>query len=189
MKNYQRLMTAAAAIVTIFLVAGSASAQGLGEKMTVRFSAPVEVPGEVLPAGTYVFEVLKQGSLTRILSPDQSHVYATLLTVPEEQKKPAEGGAVVLKKNDQGGPERVDAWFLPADPVGSEFVYYTKVSHKTLASEVDTSGKKIGHATDKAAKDAAKEIGASSEYVGTHAAHAGETVGKTVYHAGKFLVT
>jgi hypothetical protein len=186
MKLNQKLTTAAVAVAAAFLINGTARAQEIGfeGKITVTFSAPVEVPGEVLPAGTYVFEMLKQGSLTRILSPDELHIYATLVTVPDEQREPPEGGTVILKKNDQGGgPERVDAWFIPGDPVGCEFVY--PKSHKTIGAEVDSSGKKVGHATEKAAKD----VGVSAEHVGMHAAHAGEDVGKGVYHAGKYLVT
>jgi hypothetical protein len=184
MKISQKLIAAAAATAAALVFNGSAQAQALEEKMTVTFSAPVEVPGEVLPAGTYIFEALRQGSLTRILSTDGLHVYATLLTVPEEQKEPPEGGAVILKKNSEGGPERVDAWFIPGDSVGNEFVY-GKVSHKSHSSVVDSSGKKVGRATEKAAKD----VGLSVEHVGIHAAHAGEDVGKGVYHAGKYLVT
>jgi len=181
---YQKLITATAGTAAVLLISGSAYAQGFEERMTVTFSAPVEVPGEVLPAGTYVFEVLQQGGLTRIVSPDELHVYATLITVPEEKKEPAGDGTVILKKNNEGGPERVDAWFLPGESVGCEFVY-TKESHKTLGAVVDSSGKKVGHATEKAAKD----VEVSSEFVGVHAAHAGETVGVAFYHAGKFLVT
>jgi hypothetical protein len=184
MKIYQKVLGTAAVTATVMLISASTNAQGFEDRIKVTFSAPVEVPGEVLPAGTYVFEVLKQGSLTRILSPDELHVYATLLTVPEERREPAEGPAVILKKNNEGGPERVDAWFMPDGSIGNEFVY-TKISHRTVGSAVDSSGKKVGHATEKAAKD----IGVSTEHVGIHAAHAGEDVGKGVYHAGKFLVT
>jgi len=187
MKIYRKLVTATTGIIALFLVTGPAPAQGLEEKMTVTFSAPVEIPGEVLPAGKYVFEVLQQGTLTRILNADETHVYATVLTVPDEQREPADGGSVVLKKNDQGGPERIGAWFLPGNPVGSEFVY-PQMGHKTFSSEIDNAGKDVEHATDKAAKDTAKDIGDSSEYIGVHAAHAGEDVGKTIYHAGKSLV-
>ena len=60
MKIYRKLVTATTGIIALFLVTGAAPAQGLEEKMTVTFSAPVEIPGEVLPAGKYVFEVLQQ---------------------------------------------------------------------------------------------------------------------------------
>jgi len=187
MKLNQKLITAAVATATLFLTNPSVRAQEIGfqGKITATFSAPVEVPGEVLPAGTYVFEMLKPGTLTRILSADEKHIYATVLTVPDEQREPPGDASVILKKNDQGGPERVDAWFIPGDPVGCEFVY-EKTNHKTVGAEVvDSSGKKVGHVTEKAAKD----VGLSAEHIGIHAAHAGEDVGKGVYHAGKYLVT
>jgi hypothetical protein len=186
MKPNQKLIAATVATAAALLITGTAAAQEieLEGRLTVTFSGPVEIPGEVLPAGTYVFEMLKGGSLTRILSSNELHIYATLLTVPEEQQEPSGDGAVILHKNDQGGPARVDAWFVPGDPVGSEFVY-KKEGHKSVESAVDSSGKKVSHATEKGFKD----VGESAEHLGMHAAHAGEDVGKGVYHAGKYLVT
>src|SRR5215471_4375841 len=105
MKTYRSLIMIAAGATALLWGTASARAQEIEEKMTLTFSKPVEVPGEVLPAGTYVFQVLKQGSLTRILSPDELHVYATLLTVPEEKKEGEDSSSVILRKND-AGPER-----------------------------------------------------------------------------------
>jgi hypothetical protein len=183
MKNYRSLIIAAAGAAALLLGPSTARAQEIEEKLTLTFSKPVEVPGEVLPAGTYIFQVLKQGSLTRILSPDELHVYATLLTVPEEKKESEDGATVIMKKNEDG-PERIDAWFFPGDSVGNEFVYH-KPSHKSVEGVIESPGKKVGHATEKGAKD----VAVATEHIGAHAAHAGEDVGLGVYHAGKYLVT
>ena len=89
--NAYRNLTLAALVATVLAVlTPNARAQMLEEKMRVTFSGPVEVPGEVLPAGTYTFEALENGHLTRILSADEKHVDATLLTIPDEQMEPME---------------------------------------------------------------------------------------------------
>src|ERR1700693_5065337 len=51
------------------------------KKTIVTFSAPVEVPGKALPAGTYVFKVLDTAgsrSIVQILDKDEKQVYATI---------------------------------------------------------------------------------------------------------------
>jgi len=112
MKLNQKLISATVVTAAALLITGTAVAQEieLEGRLTVTFSGPVEIPGEVLPAGTYVFEMLKGGSMTRILSPNELHIYATLLTVPEEQKEPSGDGAVILHKREQGAEHsaRVD---------------------------------------------------------------------------------
>ena len=53
---------------------------------------------------------------------DQTHVYATLLTVPEYLLEPVES-VITLEERAQGAPEAVQSWFYPGDTTGEEFVY------------------------------------------------------------------
>ena len=112
--------------IGIFTPTPDAQAQMTQEKIRVTFSSPVEVPGEVLPAGTYVFEAVENGRLTRILNADEDHVYATLMTVPDETNEPADQPVVKLGENSEGSPMKVRAWFYPGETVGSEFLYTNK---------------------------------------------------------------
>src|SRR5262245_9555257 len=124
MSIYQKFAVAAAITASMAVFSPGARAQLLEEKMTVHFSAPVEVPGEVLPAGTYVFEALQDGKLTRILSADESRVYATVFTLPEQKAEPAEKPLVTLEASEtQGSPGRVESWFYPGESTGNEFIY------------------------------------------------------------------
>ena len=110
----------------VFVVALStpiARAQAMPETLHVKFSGPVELPGVALPAGSYIFEALQNGHLTRILSEDRMHVYATLTTVPRELLEPVEDATVMLEDNTAGAPERVAAWFFPGESIGNEFIY------------------------------------------------------------------
>ena len=112
------LVATAAAILT-----PNARAQMLEQKMKVTFSGPVEVPGTVLPAGSYVFESMESGHITRILSGDETHVYQTLFTVPEYTAEPVEKPTVQLGESSGGIPPRVQAWFFPGESIGSDFIY------------------------------------------------------------------
>src|SRR5215510_6173119 len=123
MITFRKFTLAALAIVCLVVLTPKAQAQLLNEKIRVTFSAPVELPGLVLPSGTYVFMALEPGHLTRVMSGDEKTLYGTFLTIPEDRLEPVEKPTIVLGENTTGTPERVDAWFYPGDSTGSEFTY------------------------------------------------------------------
>ena len=60
------------------------------KKTNVTFNEPVEVPGVVLPAGSYVFKLADSESdrhIVQVFSKDQRHVYATILAISDERLK------------------------------------------------------------------------------------------------------
>ena len=123
MNAYRKLTIVALVASVLAVFTPNARAQMLEERIRVTFSGPVELPGEVLLPGSYVFEALENGHLTRILSADEQHVYATLFTVPDERIEPMEKATIVLGEGSKGAPEKVEAWFYPGDSVGNEFIY------------------------------------------------------------------
>jgi len=123
MNAYRNIAVIAIVAFACAILAPNASAQIPIEKLSVTISEPVEVPGLVLPIGTYVFEALENGRLTRILNADESHVYATLLTQPDERRMPVDSPAITFKETQKGAVERIDAWFFADESIGSEFLY------------------------------------------------------------------
>ncbi len=78
------------------LVISKAHATEVDQATKLTFSQSVQVPGRILPAGTYWF-VADPGSgsnIVRILSEDQSTVYAALQTIPSERSDPARGNSI-----------------------------------------------------------------------------------------------
>src|SRR5450432_3858556 len=75
------------------LVVPTALADDLNRKTTVTFSGPVEVPGvgaQTLPAGTYVFKIMDSLSdrhIVQIFSQDETHLYTTILAIPNYRLK------------------------------------------------------------------------------------------------------
>ena len=56
-------------------------ADQLDKKTVVTFSAPVEIPGKALPAGTYVFKLLDSSSsrnIVQVWDKHQKHLLATM---------------------------------------------------------------------------------------------------------------
>jgi hypothetical protein len=132
--------------IRIFLVAGLAvllsttliqsAAAGVldGNRTVVTFSQSVEVPGLVLPPGTYVFEqVAGLQHVVRILSADESHVYATLETLPEQLPNPVEKPTFTFEERTTGAPQAIQSWFSPGSSTGEEFLYLKSTSSEPRA--------------------------------------------------------
>jgi hypothetical protein len=85
-----------------------AQATEVNEEITVTFSGPVEIPGQVLPAGTYRF-VLVGDPFSRddvqIYSADRKTVCATIETVETERPHPPKGDTVTFAERESSAPE------------------------------------------------------------------------------------
>ena len=104
----------------------SARADTWNKKTVVTFSQAVEVPGRILPAGTYTFQLLDSQSdrhIVQIFNADGSQIIATILAINNYRLQPT--GDTVMKFSERPGdsPEALRAWFYPGDNFGQEFVY------------------------------------------------------------------
>jgi hypothetical protein len=115
--------------MVVVMLSGTASAQLWDKKTTVTFSAPVEIPGinpQVLPAGTYVFrllDALSDRNVVQIFNEDGSHLYATILAIPNYRLKATDKTVMPFAERTAGAPQAIRAWFYPGDTFGQEFVY------------------------------------------------------------------
>jgi hypothetical protein len=96
------------------------------KKTIFTFNAPVEVPGQVLTPGTYVFKLLNSSSdrnIVQIFDKDERHLVGTFLAVADYRMKPAAKPLITFEERAAGAPEAIKAWFYPGDDYGNEFVY------------------------------------------------------------------
>jgi hypothetical protein len=129
--KFLRLLTIT--LVSLFVVGvllPPAQADEYNKKTIFTFSGPVEIPGfhgpMVLPAGTYVFKLLDSMSdrdIVQIFNKDQTHLYATILAIPDYRLTPTDKTVLTFSERAAGSPEAVKAWFYPGDLYGQEFVY------------------------------------------------------------------
>jgi LPXTG-motif cell wall-anchored protein len=103
-----------------------ARADEWNKKTVMTFSQPVEIPGQILPAGTYTFVLLDSPAdrhIVQIFDADGSHIIATVLAINNYRLRPT--GDTVVKFAERAGdnPEALKAWFYPGDNFGQEFVY------------------------------------------------------------------
>ncbi len=103
-----------------------AAADERDKKTIVTFSAPVEIPGKALPAGTYVFKVLDSASnrnILQIFDKDEKQLYATILAIPDYRLRPSDKPVIRFEERPSGTPEAIKAFFYPGDDYGLQFVY------------------------------------------------------------------
>ena len=105
----------------------SVKADGWNKKTVVTFSQPVEIPGGiVLPAGTYVIKLLDSLSnrhIVQIFNQDQTHIYATILAIPNWRLDVTGKTVMTFGERAAGDPQAIRSWFYPGDNFGQEFVY------------------------------------------------------------------
>ena len=93
---------------------------------TLTFNQPIQIPGEVLPAGTYFLQLADHGSaqhIVQIFSSDRTVLYGTFLTIATERQEPTGDTEVTLAEPEAGGPDVLVKWFYPGRETGNEFVY------------------------------------------------------------------
>lgn len=134
----------------------AAHADESNEATIMSFSAPVQIPGRVLPAGTYLFELADHGSepnVVQVFSSDRTVLYGTFLTVATERQDQTGDTTVTLAEPESGGTPVLVKWFYPGRDIGNEFLYsnqtekelardrhQTIVAHQAPTSNTDTTG-------------------------------------------------
>ena len=96
------------------------------QKAVLTFSQPVEIPGIVLPAGTYVFSFLgstADRNIIEVLSQDGQKLYATIEAIPDYRANATGETSIVFEERNAGAPQAIKEWFYPDRRYGHEFVY------------------------------------------------------------------
>jgi hypothetical protein len=142
MKLFKMLSGVLFLAVICAMVVPSATADDFNKKTVITFSDPVEVPGvgaQILPAGTYVFKLVDSPSdrhIVQILSPDETHVFTTILAIPNYRLKTTDKTVITFRERPAGQPEALRAWFYPGRAWGEQ-VGYAKTRAIELAKETN----------------------------------------------------
>jgi len=125
MKINKLALLIAFAIASILFLEVAARADEADQSIKITFSHSIEIPGQILPAGTYLFKLADPNDLdvVRIFDPQGTRLYATLQTITAERAKPTGDAVVVLADQPAGRPETLLKWFYPGNTSGHELVY------------------------------------------------------------------
>ena len=138
MKVQMRIAVAFLASVSLML-AGKVRADVAHQTIKVNFSQSVQIPGRVLPAGTYWFVLADtmDRKTVQILSEDRRTSFGFLQTV-NRQRSEVTDGVTFTVADRTAQPAAVIAWFYPGETVGHEFVYPRAEEQELALAKQDT---------------------------------------------------
>src|SRR5213082_2327295 len=130
MKTMFKTLTTALAVSFVSLAAvATVRADDENRRTKLTFSQPFEVPGKVLPAGTYIFTLVHDAAdrhVVQVLSADGKKPLAMFLTIPDYRLKATSKTVIKFREVPRGQPEAIKAWWYPGNTVGEEFVYHKR---------------------------------------------------------------
>ena len=126
LRNIQIAIWAAVLCAALGPSAKGSRADQWDRKTVVNFSGPVEIPGQILPPGTYVFKLVNlpdTRNVVQIQNEDQSFTYATLLTVNTWRSRPTNHTRFLFNERSGDQHEALQTWYYAGDPRGLDFMY------------------------------------------------------------------
>jgi hypothetical protein len=128
-------------------LAPSANADDFTKLTLLTFSGPVEVPGIVLPAGTYRFQLADPESGRRVVKvsdKEGTKTYGMFISMLNQRMTASNAPVVMFKETEAGTPPAVQVWFYPGEASGYEFVYphqqalrIAKAAHQPVLAYTD----------------------------------------------------
>jgi hypothetical protein len=119
-------IVAVASLLALGILASAQAASPLSKKAYLTFSGPVRLPGVLLPAGTYTFEIVEssRSDIVRVRDRNHTKVYFTAFT--DLVDKPTGWAAdkhVELGEARAGSAPPILVWYPFDDSMGRRFVY------------------------------------------------------------------
>ena len=135
-----RNFAAVAFALAFLIVLPAVRADERNQATLFTFSQPVQIPGEVLPAGTYLFEIVNNFNheIVRISNADRTNVIALIQARPTQQKGLSGKAAIVLAERGMSQPEAIVAWSYPGRVEGHQFLYPKQVQAEVAKDKHDT---------------------------------------------------
>jgi hypothetical protein len=125
-KNWRAALGILCCALACAILPPAAKGDEWNQMTKLSFSEPVEIPGQVLPAGTYWFVLQNNASnrdVVQIFGADWSRIEATLETVPTDRQQPTDGTEIQFAERPSQKPEAILKWYYPGLLTGHEFVY------------------------------------------------------------------
>ena|ERR1700722_6090855 len=134
MNTRKTLITLGLMLVSVIILP-AARADEYDQATMITFNQSVQIPGRVLPAGTYWFvlaDTITSRNIVRVFNSDRSTLYGTFGTVPTQRATYAENTLIAFAESDPMQPQTIVSWFYPGRDSGHQFIY-SKVQERELA--------------------------------------------------------
>ncbi len=139
-----------------------AKADEWDKRTVVTFKQPIEIPGMVLPAGTYVMKLFDSPAdrdVVQIFNKTETRIFKTVFAVPTYRAEPTGKTVITFEERTAGSPQAIKDWYYPGDLRGEEFIYHKP--HLMLAAQTTTPAPPM-QAASKAGPGAGSDAGSGS---------------------------
>lgn len=126
MRNFKIFSVALCAMLLFGTLVSGARASEWDKKTIVTFSDAVEIPGQVLQPGTYVFKLLDSSSnrnIVQVWNADEDQLLATMLAISDERPMASDKTVFNLEQFSTDSTPALRSWFYPGETSGRRFVY------------------------------------------------------------------
>jgi hypothetical protein len=146
--RFKTVMCVAAAAVIWFRPSPNADESN---KLTyLTFSKSVQLPGVMLPAGKYRFELADPDDSRQVIkvqTEDGKKQLAMLMSIPHQLSRPTKDPLVLFAETPAREPDAVKAFVYPGESIGYEFIYprneAMKIAKRHHTSVLSSSGEKV----------------------------------------------
>ena len=130
-----------ALLLAFLTVLPAARADQANQATKVTFNQAVQIPGRVLPAGTYWFtlpEDVNEHYQVRIFNADRTMIIATVFTNDAQRVQATGGSAFTFAERGSSQAQAIVTWFYPGSTRGHEFLYPKQVQQELAKDKHDT---------------------------------------------------
>jgi hypothetical protein len=130
-----------ALLFAFLIVLPVARADQANQATKVTFNQAVQIPGRVLPAGTYWFvlpEDVNEHYQVRIFNSDRTMLFATVFTNHAQRAQTTGHTAFTFAERGSSRPQAIVTWFYPGSTTGHEFLYPQQVQKELAKDKHDT---------------------------------------------------
>lgn len=114
--------------LNVFFLTGATvvSADQHEQASLVTFNHPVEVPGKILPAGTYLFRLMGSSgdrNIVEVFNANFTRLEDMFPTILDRRAEPSDRMMIEFDKPASGSPKAIKSWFFQGAVWGQRFVY------------------------------------------------------------------
>jgi hypothetical protein len=143
------IIATACVLAALATLASQVGAQetNTSERTFMAFSAPVELPGITLEAGTYEFRLAdtEARNVVQVLRKDSKEPMGQWTFVQAERPQVSGETVVMFKETKEGTTPAVQFWYFPNEKIGKEFIYpkeqAQKIAQRTGETVLSTEGR------------------------------------------------
>ncbi len=123
--NTRKAFITAGLVLASLIMLPVAHADEWDQASQLTFSQSVQIPGRLLPAGTYWFVLADTANrnIIQVFNSDRSTLYATVLAVTAERSQPTDNTTITFAERESMQPQTIVSWFYPGHSIGHQFVY------------------------------------------------------------------